>query len=719
MTTIFYAVGGEGMGHATRSEAVIQHLLLQGHNIVIFSYDGAFEYLNEIFKTNKNVLEFVKIIGINFVYEENEFKLGRTIINESTKLQSFFIKNIFVFLNKIIKYNPNLIITDFEPISNNAARLLKIPLICIDNITFITKCQIGNKFKNSIGSKFSEQIINNYYGDYNFITTIFDAPLKEKYKNKTYLVGPVIRDCFINTKKINKNFVLVYQTSKSNNKLSGILKQSDEKYIIYGFNKDCTDKNLTFKKPSRDEFARDLMSCKAIITNGGFTLISEAAALKKPIYSIPIKRQIEQEINGYSIEKSGFGIYSKEINKNDLKQFLDNLDKYRKNLSRIKYPKNGLFSLLDKKIKCLTNSYRVPSRLKMIIKIKEIYDIFILRLLNIADLKKKTREWLSSTSYLTTKAYLISKLSHFKTKNNKEHQKDNISKIKDLNIIEKNLIITDNERISYSMYKSNFESDKYFNLLFLHGLGGNKSVFIEVVSKILKLSKERLNFRILMIDLAGHGKSTNFKSIEQYNFLNQSKYIRKIINKEFGRKSKIVIAGHCFGSFVAVRLASMLKERIEHLFLISSNPFFSKAKKINFRLVQNKVMQESLKALFKKAKLSKNLVDCSYKEYKESSDFDVKRIFFDIKGTSLRGYFASLYHLSFNSIYDDFQELLRQKTEVTMIHGKKDKIFPYEEIGQKAKKENVKLIALPKSNHLPVLNSTMELSEIILKELVI
>ncbi|MCK5282601.1 MAG: alpha/beta fold hydrolase [Nanoarchaeota archaeon] len=716
MTTIFYSVGGEGMGHATRSEVVIRHLLLQGHNLIIFSYERAFDYLKESFKTEKNILELVKITGINFVHEKNKFELGKTIIKESKKIHGLLIKNLFIFLDRILKYKPSLIITDFEPLSGNIARLLKIPLICIDNISFITKCQIDNKFKNSIDWKFNEQIIKNFDGNCNFITTVFDAPLKEKYKNKTYLVGPIIRECFNNAEEKEKNFVLVYQTSKSNNKLSGILKQSDEKYIVYGFNKDCIDKNLTFKKQSRDGFARDLISCKAIITNGGFTLISEAVILKKPIYSIPIKRQIEQEMNGYYIAKSGFGTCSKEINKGDLNEFLDNLGEYRKNLSRLRYNKNELFSLLDKKVNHLANSYIEPTRLRMMIKIKKIYDSLIRQPLNIIGISKRTKDWIASDLYLATKAYLISKLS-IKSKKHERCQSDGMDEILDLDIIEKNLVLNSNERISYGLYKSHFKSDKCFNLLFLHGLGGNKSVFIDLMLKILEISKEKINFRILMVDLAGHGKSTNFKSLEKYNFLSQSRFIRKIVDKEFEKCSEINLAGHCFGSFIAIKLTTLLKERVKHLFLISSNPFSPKSKKINFGLIRNKVMQKSLKLLFKKVKLPKNLINYDYKAYQKSADYNMRRIFVDIKNTSLKGYFASLYYLSFDSIYDDFQKLLHQKTKIIMIHGKKDRVFPYKEIEEKAKKGDVKLVMLPESNHLPVLNSSGKLAEIILGEL--
>ena len=110
-----------------------------------------------------------------------------------------------------------------------------------------------------------------------------------------------------------------------------------------------------FKNPSVEEFAKDLASCRGIITNGGFTLISEAIYLKKPIYSVPVKNQMEQEINAYYLEKEGYGISSRIINKKTLEKFIKNLKTYEKNLKKYNARVND-FSLVDEKIDLLVKS---------------------------------------------------------------------------------------------------------------------------------------------------------------------------------------------------------------------------------------------------------------------------------------------------------------------------------------------------------------------------
>ena len=50
MATIIYGVLGEGMGHATRSSAVIEYLLKKGHHVHIFTSNRAVDFLSKKFK---------------------------------------------------------------------------------------------------------------------------------------------------------------------------------------------------------------------------------------------------------------------------------------------------------------------------------------------------------------------------------------------------------------------------------------------------------------------------------------------------------------------------------------------------------------------------------------------------------------------------------------------------------------------------------------------
>ena len=146
--------------------------------------------------------------------------------------------------------------------------------------------------------------------------------------------------------------ILVYQTSDSNLELLDLLKELDEEFIVYGFHKDQKDANLTFKSFNDDEFFQDLATCRAIITNGGFTLISEALYLKKPVLSVPVKKQFEQILNAIYLDRLGYGEFHEDLEKEDVLNFLERLDTYRDNIKKnFKHDRNlGITEELDELI---------------------------------------------------------------------------------------------------------------------------------------------------------------------------------------------------------------------------------------------------------------------------------------------------------------------------------------------------------------------------------
>ena len=62
--------------------------------------------------------------------------------------------------------------------------------------------------------------------------------------------------------------------------------------------------------------------------------LSEAIYLKKPILCVPLKGQVEQELNAFYLEEKGFGLSTEKIDSKTIKKFIENLNFYRKNLEK-------------------------------------------------------------------------------------------------------------------------------------------------------------------------------------------------------------------------------------------------------------------------------------------------------------------------------------------------------------------------------------------------
>jgi len=329
MARIWYSVMREGYEHSTRSAAIIEELIKK-HTLLITGLNKSYFYLKKRFP---NLVH--EIQGPGFVYENSEINTFGTVKEFLKTFPEKSKKNIFHIFNLIKRFNPDLIISDFEPASHYFAYFLGIPIISIDNMSVLSKCKVDIKDEDMVDYLSALTVINlfNPKSDYQLITAIGDFQTKEK---NVFLFPPILRKEILKIKSKKGDFVLVYQTSKTNKRLVEELLKIKEKFVFYGMNEDKKQGNIIFKRFSDKGFMKDLSNCKAIIMTGGFTTISEALYLKKPMLIIPAKNQFEQKFNGLLLEKMGVGDCQESVDKEKIKKFISNLNLYNKNLEKLK-----------------------------------------------------------------------------------------------------------------------------------------------------------------------------------------------------------------------------------------------------------------------------------------------------------------------------------------------------------------------------------------------
>jgi uncharacterized protein (TIGR00661 family) len=348
---ILYGVPGEGMGHATRSKVTIDFLLSEGHNVQVVSSARAYTFLSAQFGDRVH-----EIKGLHFAYKNAEVsKLGTLMLNLKSAAGNF-LHNFSKYLLMEKLFTPDLVISDFESFSFVFAKHHKIPLLSIDNMQVMDRCKLDIHISKSEKTNYTlaKSIVKAKVpgADGYLITSFFEAAVT---KQQTEVVPPIIRDAIVNAAISEKKHVLMYQTSSSLSRVKQVLKQiPDTVFYVYGMNKDEQDGNVIFKPFSEAGFIKDLASARAVIANGGFSFISEAVYLKKPIYSFPIRNQFEQYMNAAYIEKLGYGRHFPDLQADSVKAFLYDLDLFKENLQTYVQQGNAVFfKTLNKRMKAI------------------------------------------------------------------------------------------------------------------------------------------------------------------------------------------------------------------------------------------------------------------------------------------------------------------------------------------------------------------------------
>jgi len=336
MANILYGVNGEGAGHSTRAKEVLYHLVAQGHSVHVASFDRGLQNL----KTQFDVTE---IYGFRFAYLNNRVRYKRTIAKNLITVPQA-AKSLSRLKHLVDEWQTDLIITDFEPLTCHVGHKKRLPVISIDNQHCLTNAAVSypKKYRrDAAAAKFVTRLMTPHAHAY-LVISFFSAPIR---KPNTFLFPPLLRQEILDAIPSEGDHVLVYVTSPAP-ALARLLSSVRCRFIAYGFGREGQEGNIVYKRPSLDGFFADLTSARAIVANSGFSLVTEALHLGKPYLAVPVSHQFEQIFNAYWLEKSGFGSYWEELNKERVEAFLYNLPHYREALAQ--YPRQGNRALLEK-----------------------------------------------------------------------------------------------------------------------------------------------------------------------------------------------------------------------------------------------------------------------------------------------------------------------------------------------------------------------------------
>lgn len=346
---ILYGVVGEGMGHATRSRVVLEHLVKK-HDVHIVVSGRARDYLAKRFENVHNIW------GFTIQYEGNSVKKWQTLLQNLKGAVSGWPQNVRKYFELVDDFKPDVVVSDFETFSYLYARNHFLPVISIDNMQVINRCKHAPAITAGYEDAYelSRSIVKaKLPGAFHYFVTSFFFP--ELRKERTTLVPSILRPEILAAQPEVGEHLLVYQTMTTNTALMDELKKSGRECRVYGYRRDITedvrDGNLLFRPFSEAGFIDDLRTARGVVGGGGFTLMSEAVYLRKPMLSVPITGQFEQVINARYLEALGYGRHADTLDGASLGAFLEALPDCERALAG--YTHGGhqvLFDALDAKL---------------------------------------------------------------------------------------------------------------------------------------------------------------------------------------------------------------------------------------------------------------------------------------------------------------------------------------------------------------------------------
>ncbi len=314
MARIVYGVSGEGSGHSSRAREIISHLEEQGHTVKVVSYDRGYNNLKDTF-------DVFETEGLHIASTNNRVSVVETFTNNLQRLPAGHKKLQKLRKEVFKRFLPDCVFTDFEPMTAYLANHYNLPLISLDNQHRMRymKYPCPSRFK--MDRIVTENIIRSMVPkpDISLVTSFYAGETKN---DRTFIFPPILRTEVRSLESTRREHILVYLTSGFESFLEKLRSFKRERFLVYGYDRDGKEDNISFMPFSKDGFLKDLATCKAVMATAGFTLMTEALYLHKPYLALPMKGQFEQELNAFLLERQNYGANIRRISERAISSFL-------------------------------------------------------------------------------------------------------------------------------------------------------------------------------------------------------------------------------------------------------------------------------------------------------------------------------------------------------------------------------------------------------------
>ena len=324
---IAYGVFGYGRGHATRAAAVLSDLA-RAHDLLIIAGGDAYEQLSLNFS-------IVKIPTLGYAYAANAKRSNYRTLRQNAwhVLDIFFRGPVSQQISAALAdFKPDVVISDAEPWTHQAARRMRVPRIGFDHFGLMANCKPPLPFLDRFRSMRDVFVYRTLMGSPErvIVSSFYDAPPR---RAGVRVIGPLLRPEIHQFAPVYGERLLCYFNKGQYQFTRGVERALSELGIptlIYGTERRGVVGTLDFRPPSNLPFVEDLARCRALISTAGNQLIGEALHYRKPVLVMP-EDCVEQRMNAAAVERLGIGMQTtlEQFSSRVLLQFLAREDDFR------------------------------------------------------------------------------------------------------------------------------------------------------------------------------------------------------------------------------------------------------------------------------------------------------------------------------------------------------------------------------------------------------
>ncbi|MDR3437109.1 glycosyltransferase family protein [Telmatospirillum sp.] len=312
---LLFLINGLGLGNSTRCHAVIERLAAAGAEIEIVTSDNGLWF----FDGKGEITRVTAIPSLRYGADHGRISILRTL-GQAGRMW-WTLRQAEAILSEVInRFQPHVVVSD-SVYALGPVRRAGLPLAALNNADMVTR---GMGRFGDWPASVLPQFLFIELGDYLHHRIVPDLVISPRLDpsdgtegRRLRRVGPIVRrDCRPQPVETRPPSRVVIMLSGSVFGSSVTLARRHDGLRIDVIGRPAPEPapdidGVTFHGKLRDSLALTRQA-DLLIVNGGFSAVSEALVLRKPMVVIPVPRHAEQWVNGRTIRHLGVGTIGSE-----------------------------------------------------------------------------------------------------------------------------------------------------------------------------------------------------------------------------------------------------------------------------------------------------------------------------------------------------------------------------------------------------------------------
>ena len=311
---ILFLVNGLGLGNSTRCHAIIQHLASQGAEIAVVTSGNGLWY----FEGRPEVARLEQLEAFYYASHNGRISIARTLASVGD-FRRIAKRNAAKVEAALDAFKPAVVITD-SVYTRAPMRRRGLPIVALNNadVVHLSYHRFADKPR-SIRAQFYaiEEMDFRYHRTFPdvVLSPNLDPTLPE-VGGRFRRIGPIVRKGYAPVDGTGpvRRVLIMLSGSRFGSPVS--LTGRDFPFAIDVVGRETPKDvslppNVRFHGRLRDN-GSIVAPADLVLVNGGFSAVSEAFAMRKPMVVLPIPNHAEQWVNARTIEHLGVGFMAAE-----------------------------------------------------------------------------------------------------------------------------------------------------------------------------------------------------------------------------------------------------------------------------------------------------------------------------------------------------------------------------------------------------------------------